>query len=50
MRKTEETTFEIYVKKICPNCINKNKDLCEIRQCVSNKKCKIIRCVNYEKG
>lgn len=41
--KTNETIYETYSRAICPECLNKDKDLCNIVITVDNK----AKCINY---
>lgn len=41
--KTNETIYETYSRVICPECENKDKDLCNITSTIDNK----AKCINY---
>ena len=41
--KTNETIYETYSRVICPECLNKDKDLCNIVTRIDNK----VKCINY---
>lgn len=43
--KTKETIYETYVRVLCTECKNKNKDLCEIRKCNNGT----VKCIYYER-
>lgn len=47
--KTKDVSFKIYAREICVNCINKDKELCEIRKCVNYKNCITYKCINYKR-
>ena len=40
-----ETIYETYIRQICSNCKNRNKNLCEIRKDIKGT----IKCVYYIK-
>ena len=42
--------FEKYKKEQCKNCINKDKDLCEIRIINTLNNVILTRCVYYERS
>lgn len=41
----KETVFETYARILCPECKNKDKNLCEIRRCNNG----IVKCIYYER-
>lgn len=43
--KTKETIYETYVRVLCKECKNKDKDLCEIRKCNNGT----VKCIYYER-
>lgn len=45
MKNPKENVFDVYVKELCRFCINKNKNICEIKQI--NKE--TYKCENYER-
>lgn len=43
--KTKETIHETYIRTLCSNCKNRNKDLCEIRKDINGT----LKCCYYVK-
>lgn len=41
----KETIYEAFINKLCSNCANRNKNLCEIRRKIDNT----LSCEYYEK-
>lgn len=44
-KKTNETIYETYIRVLCPECKNRDKNLCEIRECINGS----IKCIYYER-